>query len=1451
MKKLKKLLLPILAAGFCITAPVGVLTATAEDSSAPWVTSPFEAGETKLTAHSAIVGDVATGLKASFPRSGSSVKLNKTQIGDFSMQYTPTAVGGKYSVDQLRVLLTEVDSGRELVIVADHAADQFSVSVVYADEQAGIYYNSSGKTVGLTTVGNAEGMYTIVNEGKTTLTFDADEMQILATGEGQTPKLVWDLTEEENDGKSIATAHAFGEYTVEIIAQGVEDVGEVVLYSVCGTDLGGFFIEESPVSVYSHVSRHAIKNVEYACPKGYASSLLGGVQEATLTVKQGANVIAENAQAFTPTATGTYNLEYAYAGVSKIYPVKVYNVRPTLEWTVEEDFSSAVVLGEVKNIPAIDVYGGLNVYGYERAKVTVYYNGSALSDYTDKESGFDFAFGKAGEYEIVYAANGEEIERFAISVLATTNVLQSSRLQKEYVLDQLIDISDVCANIGGQTVEGVVTVRFPSGKVYSNEKFVAAEVGKYAVTVTATLGETTYELVEYFEVISQPQGLLTTSDNLDISYGQSNFTRRTGVKITATASNQVFSYVNKVDLTKYEGITEMNDKGCIVVRDDVSPLIELSVDAAGYDVSAATGFTFNIVDATDENNYLTVTVNQYGGTTTWSYAKVSVCGKTPKGIGADGSEATRDILYYGKKIRVRSDNYGLITYHAFDSTTTGKFVATDSKIAIYYDHKEKQVLVPAGGDYHWVVMDLDDPLLCGSDIWGGFKGDEVYISGMMTGLKAAQASCYVYSVDGNNLENGRFAYDGKPSVVVDGGVTQIQSIKGKAISLPAAKAYDQYGNGLKEVTTKAYYKNGDRLIDVKIKEGKLATDKAGEYVVRYFAKDPFGNVGYRDLLVSVEETAPTLTVATNGMEDSGFIEAAVTDYAKVLPVENIVVTGAVNSYEIAVNVYFKDGENWDPIALESGEFYVNRYGEYKVEYTVVDFVGRTEKTSYILSAEKPTERIYADGKPVYNGFVSENTYEIFDLNVLDFEGDNNGVIVRADTYVNGSLFTQGKFTTEKLVQTLEGYQAKTVTIEYKLGNELLESYTVPVLPLFVEEEFTDSRGNTYKQTSYLVENYFVVEEDVSVKAAKSYSVLQSKGGKATFSYPLNADNLSFALDINETKTENLDPITTNVKAVTVRIQDVRRQNNYLEIVITNDETNADNKYAVAYCNGVAAADSLSGSLVGIARNAISLRYDNANRLLLDGNSGKQLFAFERNAAGEIFNGFDGEVYISFAIESADGEAASIRIQSLGGSIFAEMTATSNSPTITVNEKISGSAIVGEKLVVPAAQASDMFCDVQSVTVSVYDKASGKAVKNSAGVEMTNLPANVAYELTFTEVATYQVEYKAKNARGVESNTIYSVSCSSNEKPVITVKGDFVRSVKLNGNFTIASYNVQYQSQNENNLDFVVVINPRNRYALVKAGDAVTCDLVGKYVVRYYAADCYGNYQIKEYVIVCE
>ncbi len=1452
MRKIKKLLLPMLAVGFCLTAPVGFLTASAEETTAPWASTPFEAGETQLSVHSSHAGDVETGLKVSFPRNGSALKVNENQIGDFSLEYEPSIRSGKYAIDEMQIVLTEIATGREIAIVANHSSDQFTVSVVYENERAGIYYNAAGKEVGLTNVGNVEGLYTVINKGKTTLSFDADEMQILATGEGQTAKLVWDLSKAENDGKSIPTAQAFGEYTVEVIATQTEEQGEVILYSVCDTKLDGFFIEESPTRLYSHVSRYGVVGQEYICPKGYASSLLGGVQEATLTVKSGSTVVAENAQTFTPTAAGAYTLEYGFEGLTKSYQVEVFAERPEYVWTMTESLDASVALGEVKNIPVVEVYGGLNVYDFQKATVSIFCNTEPVAEYADKESGFDFAFQQAGEYQIVYAVNGEEIERFTVNVLASTNVLQSGKLKQEYLLGEQVDLSDVCANIGGQAIEGSVQVKFPSGKIYSNETFVAGQIGKYEVSVKAEQGGTTYVLSQTFKVISQPQGLFTSEDGLNVSYGKSNFTRRNGVKITATAGNQVFTYKNKVDLTKYQGITEFNKNGAIVVRDDVSPLIELSVDPASYDVSAATGFSFNIVDAADENNYLTVTVNQYGGRTTWSYAKVSVCGKTPKGVHVDGSEANRNILYYGKKVGIRTDGYGLIVYHAFDGTTTGSFVAKDSKISIYYDHKEKQVLIPAGGDsYHWVAMDLDDPLLCGSDLWDGFKGNEVYISGMMTGLNAAKADAYVYSVDGNNLENGAFAYDGQPTVSVEGGVSQLYSLKGKTVSLPSAKAFDQYGNGLTDVTVKAYYKNGGQLIDAKIKDGKLATEKAGEYLLKYFAKDHFGNVGYEEVRVFVQETANALTATTNGAEDSGFIEASVTDYAKILPAENIVVENAVNSYEITSAVYFKNGESWESVACENEEFYVKKFGEYKVEYTVVDFVGREAKTAYTLSVEKPTARLYADSKPVYTAFVSENSYEIFDLHVYNFEGDNNGEVVKADVYVNGTLCQTGKYTAERVVQTLEGYQAKTVIIEYKLGDELLESYTVPVLPLFVEEEITDSRGNTYRQTNYRVENYFAVEGDTSVKAEIESSVLESVGGTATFAYPLSANNLSFTLDINEDRNEDLSPIATNVKSITVRLQDAKRANNYLEIVVCSDVTNADNKYAVAYCNGGLCTDSLSGSLVGVTRDYISLRYDNASGVLYDGNNGKHLFTFTKNAEGRSFDGFDGEVYISFKLESTDGQKASMRLRNLGNVIFAKMTATAQAPSVEILGAIPSTALVGETVIIPNAKGSDMFCDVTNVTVSVYDRRTGVFAKDVSGREVSNLPADVTYQVSFTSVGTYCIEYKTKNSRGVENTQSYYLSCSKNEKPSITVNGEIVSKVSLGDTFMLPDYTVGYQSESEDNLNFVVFINPRNRYFLVKASDTLKFDLLGTYRIRYYAADCYGNYQIKEYSIVCE
>ncbi len=1456
MKKTKKTLIFAFLATLGLAVPLGTAELANADGNGVWTTSLFEAGETTLQARAYMDGRVDTGLQVNFPRSGSVAQTKHTQMGDFSLEYAPTKVVTQYTVGELQVNLTDVVTGKEITISAVHNVGEYSVSVIFEDTQAGIYYEG-GKATGLTPVANASGLYTVLKGETLSLSYDADTMQVLAGVDGAVAKLVWDLSTATNDCKTIdGSLQTFGEYSVELVAQNVAgDNGSVVLYSMNETSLEGFLVEESPISVYAEVSQYGLVNKEYTLPKGYVSSLGGGVREQTIlpTVKYNGTVVCEGQSTFKTKTAGEYTLEYAYGDEVKSYSLQVFEEMPAIEPIMQGEFPEMVALGETKYLPRMEVYGGLEKYKSNTAKISIVRDGIALLLYTEVNSGLDYTFQKAGKYQIYYTFEGQEIACYELELSGGNNFLKSENLKEEYTIGEKVDLTDVCASIGGTDVQGEISVVFPSGKAYANQKFFLSEVGKYTVAVDVVYGEEKYRFEKEFEVVSAPQDLFeTTEGDLSIDYGTSDFTQRQGVRFTAKSSNLVFSYKNKINLKNYVDQTttkSVSGKDIITLSENARPLIELSIDPAAYNEMAATGFTFYITDAENPDNKITITAVTAGiNGSTWAYVKSYAPGNTARGLGYDSS--SKDVTYAGVGAKLHVGNaYGTMIYHSFKGTTVSTFSAKDSKIAIYYDSEKKQILVPAPNqNYHCVSMDLDDPLLCGGSIWEGFSGDEVYISGAITGVKTSQAKAVVYKVDGLDLEQGRFDYDEKPTVTVASESSTLQSVKGKTISLPSATAQDKYGNAVENIVAKAYYKNGEHLIDANVVNGRLTTEKAGEYIAKYFAKDCFGNVGEAWITVKVMETLPTMTASTDGAEED-YLEYRVTDRAEIMPTDKLVVNGAIDRYDITAKVYFKESD-WTEVQTKDGTFFVGKYGEYKVEYVATDFVGNTATTSYTFTVQKPTETIFADGTPSYKAFISENTYDIFDLYVLDFE-NSNGDQIKTDVYIDGALYTESSYTAQKLVKTLEGYQEKSVSIEYKLGERGVKSYQVSVIPVFVEVEVENPiTGAISKDEKYVIEQYFYGNETISVKAETRYSVLTSTNNDSTvtFAYPLNSEDIAFVMDIHAEKNANLAEIATNVQGVLVRLQDSKRENNYLEFRIARAP---DDNYAAIFVNGNRGFENMSGSFVGVTGNAIAFRYDNDERALYDGNSGTLLYAFTQNQMGEVFNGFEGEVYLTLGVESTDNQAVSMRLTSLNGYSLGTTNFDSSAPSLIVNGDAAGAYEAGAKVVIPTATASDLFCDIASVTVRAYNVTTGATLKDVTGKEIQNLPANQEYEFVLPDVGNYQVEYLATNVRGATSNKSFLITAAKQVKPVLTIQGEMIAKVKLGETYVLPSYEVTYQSESMDNFAFVVFMTPTNKHLLVAKDMKVTFERRGVHKVRYYAADSYGNYEWKEFVIVCE
>ena len=1370
----------------------------------------------------------------------------QTVSGEFSFEYIST--GESASTSTLEIAFENADNADSFTLVIEHGATK-NAYVRFNDVEAGTFYYRQGEVSGLTELCNAEGKYTQFTADKIRVCFDPNEMTVRVGSAEGVQLLVWDMLTSENDGRDVGeTLVPFSRYDVSFsMPQFAGETGEIILYEVNGYTLDGLLLENSGApSIFADFKKDALVGESYTLPKGYAYDVKDGELSTQVSVyDELGEEIAKNTSSFIPKKQGMYTVKYVtenkFGKISeKSYSLIAYENKPNgkyeLDWNLEEEQA----LGQKAFIPELILYEGLCRYGFEVGTVSVKKDGISLLAYKNIRSGFYFTFSSVGTYVFIYDL-GETKLSYEIRVNETENKFIVNGLQGTYTKDSIVDCTDGYVVIDGNRTAFDFTVEFPNGKRYTNKKFQTNLLGKYVLRASATVLGDEFAFEKTFTVAVRTADTFTSlSSDVTISEGKSVFTGREGAVITSKRADTV-EYTQTVDIGKYVEQTTTNKDGRIVLSDTATPLIELSVDPDGYQKAAATGLNVYITDAEDPNNKITVNIANCGSLA-WSYIRAAATGQPLTGF--ENKASGSDVLNNAVGI-LRTSNFGFMIQHSFCGALTGEQTASQSKIALYYDSETKQLLSVAGGSSEKptnVIMDFDDPAFCGT-VWDGFSSDKVNISFSVASFSAGEAKVIVYSIDGVNFSTMSSIESEQPKIQVE--TDSLVGLKGTSLAVPKIRVTDSFGQDVLDVVCKVFYEKDGEYFDVSVKDGRFSTMRSGRYVIDYIATDAFGNVAKKRVDVNVLEEADDLTIAMEVPQEyqSGSIGNRVNVY---LPTETDVLGGIG-----AITTTWKILLQGNCIAENTQRLKLEAVGDYTVEYTFTDAVGRSLTASYVISVETPTEPIIVSEIPHFVGFVRGNTYDIPEVYFIDYT-QGNAEKQKASVYIDGVLFTGNCYTPEQKIQGKQEQEDDTkITLEYRYGTKTLQSYEIPVKTVYRTAE--QKVGSlTIDITQYLYERYFVTDEMSEVKSKSDHLALysQADGSVMAFAQPLSSKTLRFTLDVDFERHADLSPVTSNLQAIQIFIVDATDSSKKVELLLHSDESTGLLKMTV---NGKESATTFKGSLLGVCSELIDIGYDAQKKVFYDGNTSAPIISLTEYANGEQFDGFNELVYISFCPIAYDAqEEASIRLYSLNGQTFNNSSLDDvGAPTLSVKESVSGVYETGTMITVSEASATDVLSNVSQIYVTVTCTYGDKTtiVKDVDGVPLEMVATDRTYTFCLTEIGDYRITYVAKDGRQGECSETYVLTATKQSEPVISLSDSLPTNVKVGEEVKVPSAKVTFMEESEENLSYIVCITPENRYMMIKDGSFIA-EISGTYKIRYYALDKYGNYTIKEYTVTC-
>ena len=165
-------------------------------------------------------------------------------------------------------------------------------------------------------------------------------------------------------------------------------------------------------------------------------------------------------------------------------------------------------------------------------------------------------------------------------------------------------------------------------------------------------------------------------------------------------------------------------------------------------------------------------------------------------------------------------------------------------------------------------------------------------------------------------------------------------------------------------------------------------------------------------------------------------------------------------------------------------------------------------------------------------------------------------------------------------------------------------------------------------------------------------------------------------------------------------------------------------------------------------------------------------------------------------------------------------------------------------------AYDVLSDIDESSFTVTVTCENSPVKDINGLTLKDVSAKKEYTVEFTKAGKYIVSYNVKDTRGgVMPGMEFVIQVQIVQEPVISTV-EIQKTVKQGEAISIPVPTVTFADNSEENLFYIVAIEPDNQYRYLDAGETLIATKKGLYRIRYLAIDVYGNFALVEYEVIC-
>lgn len=975
---------------------------------------------------------------------------------------------------------------------------------------------------------------------------------------------------------------------------------------------------------------------------------------------------------------------------------------------------------------------------------------------------------------------------YAVVSAAGSETWSQVNIAEAYAYGYTFNVPDRTVTADGTEVKALFTVTFPSGKVVREKAINLVETGDYTVRYYAAVGSKQYSVESRFTV--QGFGYGVGNPNSSVSYG-----RYTEFGADSTGIQVKLANGDKLTFTKLIDVSALSQKNAFV-RFFITPKHQGAADF--------NKLTFTLTDSADDSKYVKFDVNR-----TQSVGK----GLGVSWVMAGGNGQDMVGLEAGKKLHV-NDDVGTAMYISFVAqTNTGAWegppINTKPDIrygALSFDYASKAIYANSA-----IVSNLDSSDYY-KDLWSGFTSMKVRLTVSASGYASATANFCITDVFGysaDELRMNTFSDEEPPEITVSGDYEEMPRAEiGRAYRILDALAYDDYTGNCDVVTEVVYGYHTDSPISVGAADGAFTPDRMGTYTIIYTATDGFGNKARKLLHVQATKNVPEIEIALpalpSGVELGKYVE---------IPLPST--SGGSGKVSVETAMIFSGKRT----VIENG-FRPETAGEYTIEYTATDYIGRTKKATFVITARAGDKPLFVDKVSLPPVYVSGGRYVLPELYVNDY---TSGRLERVlcDVKVKDAAGERTMKSGSEYVPsvTVNGEKAE---ITYFYNNATYPAFNVPVI--------------IGKENKTVFMSHYLNGSDVTVSGRDESGNLYTTGlavipskprAEWTFANALLAENAS----------------------VTVATMDEKTEFGTFEFSFT-DALNGKKITVTATLGSSKTVFSHGGNSYTLSTSVktggkLHVAYESGRVNVVCNDSSTISVPITEYDDGNPFDGFvSTKIYLGVATtNNADG--CRYMVLSVSDNTLSYRNQDNNAPSFVILGDYGGKQKINSDYVIRRGVCGDVFAPDSKVELTVT-APDGSIVKDANGKLLQSVGVDEEYVIRLSSYGKYTLGYVISEVDWLNKTKKYNVplNVTDEEPPVIEFVGEGTKEASVGDVIVMPKYKVSdnVSAPDEINVSVFVINAHGKRIALVGGSNSIKCEYAGKYTFIVYATDAAGN-----------